>query len=458
MKRKSPTKAIGKLVALPRERYFVGNYQGYEDNEFHWDTPKAKNGAHVKFASLVHLAKTNAAQNGIPFPAELGRPSVRENMQKGGSIFEKYSATSSQGKKHSDVQKPVGLYDGPEYANRPEPQWLISNILVETGYSIASGRSQAGKSFCELAQALSIVTGRPWLDEQVLKTGPVLYVAAEGQARIWKDVCAWCLEFGVDPESLRGKFFVFDRSARLNTAEGQQDLKDILAYIEHVYDSSPVLAVFDTLRRNMRGGVSQEEPTSEVLHAVNELQVKGIAVTLIAHHGRGHGETKGLTEWEDDADQVRIYTGKVRERSTTITFSKVKSGEDGWSIAVEYSCHELPDGSTTMVALRGKRNEPSENDGSKKGLFQRATEDRTAVEILEVCNPPKMSRGNLAAAVLQKLEPVLEDDEPEKFKQHVLKLARRFGRLRDGELFRCAAEWGSGKNQEILSFAMPSNL
>ncbi len=268
----------------------------------------------------------------------------------------------------SDGQKPTvpppwpdGLFDGPAYAARPVAKWIITDVLAEASLSAASGRSRAGKSFNELALALSAATGKPWLGMPVEITGPVLYVAAEGQERIWKDVCAWCAKFDVDPATLRGRFYIFDRAARLNTADGRRALGDTLATIRYATGRLPIAVWFDTLRRNMRGGVSEEGPTSEVLHAANELQRGGIAVTLVAHLGRGHTETKGLTDWEDDADQVRTYTGTVAASDTEITFSKVKSAKDGWSIAVEYADHKFPDddhefpGQTTKVAFRGAR-------------------------------------------------------------------------------------------------------
>ena len=208
----------------------------------------------------------------------------------------------------------------------------------------------------------------------------------------------------------------------------------------------------------MKGGVSQEEPTSDVLHAVNELQVMGIAITLIAHHGRSHGETKGLTEWEDDADQARIYSGTVRDATTKIEFKKVKSSEDGWSIAVEYMTHELPDGTTTMVAVGGQRKERSETNKANKELFIKAEKERIAMEILEDCVPPMMPRKELAIAVQRELVPDLEKSDPKTFDQKVQSLTRQLGRLKHGELFQYAAESGKGKNQEILSFSKPGRL
>jgi hypothetical protein len=135
----------------------------------------------------------------------------------------------------------------------------------------------------------------------------------------------------------------------------------------------------------MRGGVSQEDPTSDVLHAVNELQVMRIAITLVAHHGHDAGKAwaKGLTDWEDDADQVRHYTGSVRDNDTLITFAKIKGAPDGWQMAVRYTTQSLPDGGSTKVAASGTRK--GHEPGSVKAGAKARAEDAHAL-ILEAAS------------------------------------------------------------------------
>lgn len=249
-----------------------------------------------------------------------------------------------------NASAPEGLWNGPDYRERPIPLYLVDGVVQERSYSMASGRSQAGKSFCEIGLSLSIATGVEWFGRAVSRSGPVLYVAAEGQSRVWKDAEAWARVNGVNSASLRNRFFIFDRSIRLNTDGGMQTLSDVCEYIHAVTGQFPIYAVFDTLRRNMRGSVSREEDASLVLEQVANIQNLGIAVTLVAHHGRGHGETKGLTDWEDDADQVRHYEGTVKAGTTKIKFDKVKSGEDGFEVPVYFE--EVGD---TLVA----RSEPA---------------------------------------------------------------------------------------------------
>jgi hypothetical protein len=163
--------------------------------------------------------------------------------------------------------------------------------------------------------------------EPVKITGPTFVVVAEGQPRLWPDVEVWCAIHGVKPESLQDKFFIISRAARLNKPEGQKMLDEALRYIEQTTVRLPTYGHFDTLRGNMIGSVSDEKDAGAVLEEVSKLQARGIAVTLIAHHGRGHDETKGCTEWEDGADAARRYDGTVRGRDTKIKLAKVKAAE-----------------------------------------------------------------------------------------------------------------------------------
>ena len=130
---------------------------------------------------------------------------------------------------------------------------------------------------------------------------------------------------------------------------------------------APFRVIYETLRGNMKGSVSEEKDAVEVLHEVSLLKDRGMAVTLIAHHGRGHDETKGCTEWEDAADAVRHYGGTVKDGNTKITFYKVKRGKSGRVMAVTYELKQL-DGYTAMVAADGKYTDNTSDlfkDGAK---------------------------------------------------------------------------------------------
>lgn len=283
---------------------------------------------------------------------------------------------------------PDGLYDGPEYGDREPPRYIVEGVLQECSYSVASGRSQAGKSFCELALALSVAMGRPWFGRPVLVTGPVLYVAAEGQGRIWRDTVAWCEQEGIDPQTTKGRFFIYDRSIRLDDEAGMATLGEVWQAIAVRAGESPIYAVFDTLRKNMRGGVADEKDAAKVLEAVEHLQLGRAAVTLVAHHGKSGDDTKGVTDWQDNADQVRLYTGRVQDRTTTLTFGKIKSAEDGFSTAIKFVARNdtlvatavLPQTNATAVQTSPPpSNQP--NQPKPQGKVKAATLDAVNLEI-----------------------------------------------------------------------------
>lgn len=305
-----------------------------------------------------------------------------------------------------------GLYNGMEFASRPPTSWIIEGWIEQSSYSIASARSQAGKTFNELALALSIATGRPWHGKEVAVSGPVVYVGSEGFSRIQLDVEAWLQFYGLESAALKDRFFSFDGTTRLNTPEGFATLAEIMEDVHAITGRYPSYLVLDTLRRNMRGGVSQEEPTSDVLTAVDEIRRRySVAVTLVAHHGRTHEESKGLTDWEDDADQVRHYSGNVRDNSTVLEFSKIKRGEDGHKLKIRYQKVELPDGQCTLVATATGADPVPEPEAAATKLppLPLMDYDAKAIEILQAEGGTGLSRADLTTAVVAAMTPELSE-------------------------------------------------
>jgi hypothetical protein len=68
-------------------------------------------------------------------------------------------------------------------------KWLVYQTLPAGGVALMAGISRAGKTFCALDLAVSVVTGQPFAGRTVDRKGGVLYIAAEGSAEIpvrWK--------------------------------------------------------------------------------------------------------------------------------------------------------------------------------------------------------------------------------------------------------------------------------
>ncbi|MGB2473357.1 MAG: AAA family ATPase, partial [Amylibacter sp.] len=97
---------------------------------------------------------------------------------------------------NKETEKPqsstvIKLYSRSELAARPDPKWVVRNILPETGIAAIYGAPSSGKTFVALDLANHISLGKSaWFGHKV-KTSPVVYVALEGGGCIKHRLEAW---------------------------------------------------------------------------------------------------------------------------------------------------------------------------------------------------------------------------------------------------------------------------
>ena len=61
----------------------------------------------------------------------------------------------------------------------PDPEWLITDLLVKGSFAVIFGPPGVGKSFLALSWAFAVAAAKPWHGRNV-NGGPVVYIAAEG--------------------------------------------------------------------------------------------------------------------------------------------------------------------------------------------------------------------------------------------------------------------------------------
>lgn len=135
-----------------------------------------------------------------------------------------------------------------ELADLPAPEYLVHGVLPAAGNGVLYGVSGTGKSFLALDWALAIATGQvAWMGREI-QAGPVVYVAAEGQAGLTQRIEAWMHANGVTTEP--DLYVIPDAVQLLDLADGKALLEAITAKI----GEPPVLIVLDTLAKSMAGG------------------------------------------------------------------------------------------------------------------------------------------------------------------------------------------------------------
>lgn len=187
------------------------------------------------------------------------------------------------------------LLDGTQLDQLPPPQPLIDGILTCDTIAALYGPPGVGKSFVKTDWALSVATGTWWLGHQVHQ-GPVIYIAAEGQAGLGQRKRAWEKAHNVQ---VNGHPIYWEpMPVNLRDPEWVEGLALLAAEIR------PVLIVIDTLARCMPGGdENSSRDMGAIVEAADRLRLASHATILFGHHTpketdtlRGHSSLEGAVE------------------------------------------------------------------------------------------------------------------------------------------------------------------
>lgn len=176
------------------------------------------------------------------------------------------------------------LHSLAEIAARPPREHLIEGVLYADGTSLITAKQATYKTFFALDMALCVATGDAWHGRAV-KSGAVVYIAAEGAAGIVKRVQAWCAEHRCE---LPANFHIIDEPAQIADAAVRARFIETVAAVE------PALIVVDTLARCAVG--MDENSAKDMGEFVEALRVlaahTGAHVQTVHHKGSLHETEK----------------------------------------------------------------------------------------------------------------------------------------------------------------------
>lgn len=226
----------------------------------------------------------------------------------------------------------VAIDDGTDY--------LVKGLLSDPGLSMIYGPSGCGKSFLATDLALAVARGVPWFDRRV-RTGGVVYIAAEGQYGFKKRLAAYRQAYLGEGETAIPFRLV---PVPVQVAEGRDKAELIRLIEEGCPDGGPIrLVVIDTLARTITGDENSAEDMSRFVAALTAVQAATSAHVMIVHHcgknvangARGHSS---LLAAVDTAIEI-TREGEAR----TATIIKQKDGCDGDTFGFALKVHDLGD-------------------------------------------------------------------------------------------------------------------
>lgn len=233
-------------------------------------------------------------------------------------------------------QPPVQLLSLSQLRERHDAvTWAVKGVVPAESLGLIFGGSGTFKSFIALDLALHVAHGLPWLGRRTVE-GPVLYLAAEGGAGLWRRIDAWHRA-----RKLRWQ------DAPLYVIPVPVDLmKDAILVTDAALSAgvTPVLAVIDTLSQTFTG---EENSANEVAGYLAEiglmLRATWRAAVAVVHHS-GHLATerpRGSSALRANVDWMFGVFRDNQEMMATLTCEKQKDGEPFADASFALASYEL---------------------------------------------------------------------------------------------------------------------
>jgi len=203
---------------------------------------------------------------------------------------------------------------------------MIAGIIPEKSLAVVYGPPRSFKLFIVQDMALSVATGRNWMNRQTVDGG-VLYVAAEGEAGLGKRIKAWMDYYDFHAEN----FPFYSYGAAINLAEPSE--------VDKLIRSAPEglkMIVFDTLNRCMTGlDENSAKDVSAFIKGCSRLQEElGVTVVLVHHTGKDQAKgVRGSTAITGAADTL-IKVSRD-DNHVTVECEKQKDFEEFESFALQ---------------------------------------------------------------------------------------------------------------------------
>jgi hypothetical protein len=207
-------------------------------------------------------------------------------------------------------------------------RWQVKGLIPDDSLGMMFGASGTFKSFIALDHALHISHGLPWLGRRS-SPGPVVYIAAEGGAGIYRRVAAWHKERGLP---LADRFKVCVVPLVLSISEHV----DALAAAIEAMPERPSLVYVDTLSQTFDGDENSATDISAYLRLINaNIRARFQCCVVVIHHS-GHAATERPRGSSAITANVDFMLGVYRpDAGLSIARVEVIKQKDGEKLAVQ---------------------------------------------------------------------------------------------------------------------------
>jgi len=255
------------------------------------------------------------------------------------------------------------------------PDFLIDSWLETDSHGIFYAESQSFKSFITIHMAHCIATGKAFCDQDVIKSGPVVFVIGEGRGGYYRRIKAIIKKHGETKD-------IHLIEAQPNIRQNEQ----LLIAMNTVGELDPVLIVFDTFSALAIGSdENSNTDIAEVMARVRDTGRKVGASTIIVHHtgkdaSRG---SRGASAFSANADFIYKLVRRKDTLFTTLSADKMKDAEPPKAVTIELEAVDIGISNHKGVALTSLAVCNYEVSTSRDGKDARnSTKEKSAAQIM----------------------------------------------------------------------------
>ena len=213
------------------------------------------------------------------------------------------------------------------------PNFLIDGWLETDSHGILYAESQSFKSFITIHMAHCIATGKAFCGQDVIKSGPVVFVIGEGRGGYYRRLKATLDRHGETDD-------IYLIEAQPNISQNEQ-LQIVMNTVEEL---APVLIVFDTFSALAIGSdENSNSDIAEVMARVRDTGRKVGASTILVHHtGKDASKgSRGASAFSANADFIYKLVRQKDTLFTTLSADKMKDAEPPKSLTIELEAVDI---------------------------------------------------------------------------------------------------------------------
>ena len=230
--------------------------------------------------------------------------------------------------RYEESAKKLGLIAGARFLEFCKPvkgsEYLIEDWLPSESLTMLFAPSGSGKGFivCDMAYAISNPEISDWHGKRILKHGPVIYVAGEGQRGLRKRFAGLVNHKGINAEST--EMLILTESVPLDDKNAEVGIDRLISNIGMNYPE-PALIILDTVNTSMNGDENKTVDATLFKNAELRLIEEFHSTVLNIHHTGLNPEAQGRARGSSVFKAAMDIELKLTKNGQLLTLEMTKS-------------------------------------------------------------------------------------------------------------------------------------